>query len=219
MRIYNGRCCQGSVPEYNLCQPTPPTPPTCPYPPYPIQGPPGPPGPRGPMGPVGPQGVQGLQGPVGATGPQGPIGPQGPAGVIGQYASYYALAPADNAAAILPGGTVEFPTARVSTAGITTADGRTFTFAEGGVYYVNFKVNSNEAGQLQLTLNGAPVTSATYGQSTSENAISGTTILNIPAGGTLSVINPTTQTTNITVDPNAGGTAPTTSEITFLKLA
>lgn len=176
----------------NICPPLPPIPPS-PY--YPIPGPPGPPG------------------------PMGPRGPQGPAGTIEQYASFYALAPADNPDAIDPGERVAFPNARLATAGITTTNGEVFNIRDAGVYQVNFRVNSSEAGQLQVELNGVPVVSSVYGTAGTNGEISGNMILNIPANSQFALINPATETTIITVQPNAGGTLPTTSEISFVKLA
>lgn len=194
MTIYNARERNCPIP----CPPMPPVPPMPPFPPAPVPVP----------YPV-----------IGPMGPQGPIGPQGPAGVT-EYASFYATAPADNPTAILPSGAVAFPNTAANSANITRLTNSTFNIAQPGTYLVSFRVNSNEAGQLQLALNGVAQPNTTFGQASANSDISGTTIINTTTPNTtLSVINPATATTNITVTPNAGGTQGSTSDLTILKLA
>lgn len=218
------------------CPPTPPCPP--PVPPCPIiQGPTGPTGPRGPQGlqglqglqgATGPQGVQGLQGPTGQQGPTGAqgiqgetgaTGPTGPAGVS-EYASYYATAPSDNPTAVTAGNAVEFPTTSSQSTGITRLSDSTFNLAEAGTYLVAFRVNSTDAGQLQIAVNSNGLANGIFGTSTEGASIDGVTVITTAqANSVLSIINPTNSTSPITITQNAGGTNPTISTLTIIKLA
>ena len=188
------------------------------------QGIPGPDGAIGPTGPQGPQGVAGATGAVGPTGPQGAtgatgaVGPTGPAGGISEYASFYALAPNDNPTAIAQNTAVEFPNTTASTTGITRLTNSTFNLADTGTYLIMFKVNTNTAGQLGIAVNGAIQPSATFGNAADDGIIEGKTIITTTAANTvLSIVNPIA--TTVTVTPSAGGTEPTVSDLTIIKLA
>ena len=190
-------------------------------------GPQGIPGPDGAIGPTGPQGVAGATGAVGPTGPQGvagptgatgAVGPTGPAGGISEYASFYALAPNDNPTAIAQNTAVEFPNTTASTTGITRLTNSTFNLTDTGTYLIMFKVNTNTAGQLGIAVNGAIQPSATFGNAADDGIIEGKTIITTTAANTvLSIVNPIA--TTVTVTPSAGGTEPTVSDLTIIKLA
>ena len=203
-------------------------------------GPQGIQGETGATGPTGPQGVQGVTGATGATGPQGiqgvagatgPAGPQGvqgetgatgptgPAGVS-EYASYYATAPDDNPTAVTAGNAVEFPTTSSQSTGITRLSDSTFNLAEAGTYLVAFRVNSTNAGQLQIAVNSNGLANGIFGTSTEGASIDGVTVITTAeANSILSIINPTNSTSPITITQNAGGTNPTISTLTIIKLA
>ena len=186
-------------------------------------------GPRGQQGPTGAQGIQGETGATGPTGPQGiqgqtgatgPTGPTGPAGGISDYASYYGVAPTDNANPIGAGNAVEFPGAYAQTGGITRLTDSTFNIAEPGTYLVNFKVNTTEPSQLQININGAATNDLTFGTGSANTDVTGTAVvITVSPNSVLSIINPTTATGSVTVQPNAGGQAPTTSTLSILKLS
>ncbi len=243
-----GQSCVNSSQVRPCPPPVPPYPPEPIPVPYPVVGPTGPTGPMGPMGPQGVQGYQGPQGAIGPTGPQGiagpdgatgPTGPQGvtgavgptgptgatgatgatgPAGGISEYASFYALAPSDNPTAIAQNAAVEFPNTYASTANITKISDSVFNLVQAGTYLIDFKVNSNEPGQLAVALNGTVQTNATFGSAADNGLIDGKMILTLTAANTqLSIINPAT--TSVTVTPSAGGTAATASNLSILKLA
>lgn len=190
-------------------------------------GPTGPQGIPGAVGPTGPQGATGATGAVGPTGPQGvagptgatgAVGPTGPAGGISEYASFYALAPNDNPTAIAQNTAVEFPNTTASTTGITRLTNSTFNLADTGTYLIMFKVNTNTAGQLGIAVNGAVQPSATFGNAADDGIIEGKTIITTTAANTvLSIVNPIA--TTVTVTPSAGGTEPTVSDLTIIKLA
>ena len=189
-------------------------------------GPTGPTGPQGiqgetgATGPTGPQGIQGEPGIPGAVGATGPTGPTGPAGGISDYASYYGVAPTDNANPIGAGNAVEFPGAYAQTGGITRLTDSTFNIAEPGTYLVNFKVNTTEPSQLQININGAATNDLTFGTGSANTDVTGTAVvITVSPNSVLSIINPTTATGSVTVQPNAGGQAPTTSTLSILKLS
>ena len=199
-----------------------------------VQGETGATGPTGPQGiqgeigatgPTGPQGIQGLTGATGPTGPQGiqgltgATGPTGPAGAS-EYASYYATAPGDNPTAVTAGNAVEFPTTSSQSTGITRLSDSTFNLAEAGTYLVAFRVNSTNAGQLQIAVNSNGLANGIFGTSTEGASIDGVTVITTAeANSILSIINPTNSTSPITITQNAGGTNPTISTLTIIKLA
>lgn len=199
-----------------------------------LQGPTGQQGPTGAQGiqgetgatgPTGPQGIQGLTGATGPTGPQGiqgetgATGPAGPAGAS-EYASYYATAPGDNPTAVTAGNAVEFPTTSSQSTGITRLSDSTFNLAEAGTYLVAFRVNSTNAGQLQIAVNSNGLANGIFGTSTEGASIDGATVITTAqANSVLSIINPTNSTSPITITQNAGGTNPTISTLTIIKLA
>ena len=191
-------------------------------------GPTGPQGIQGQTGATGPTGPQGIQGETGATGPTGPQGIQGVAGATGptgpagasEYASYYATAPGDNPTAVTAGNAVEFPTTSSQSTGITRLSDSTFNLAEAGTYLVAFRVNSTNAGQLQIAVNSNGLANGIFGTSTEGASIDGVTaITTAQANSVLSIINPTNSTSPITITQNAGGTNPTISTLTIIKLA
>ena len=202
--------------------------PTGPTGPQGIQGEPGIAGAVGATGPTGPTGPQGIQGVTGATGPTGPqgiqgvtgaTGPTGPAGAS-EYASYYATAPGDNPTAVTAGNAVEFPTTSSQSTGITRLSDSTFNLAEAGTYLVAFRVNSTDAGQLQIAVNSNGLANGIFGTSTEGSSIDGVTVITTAqANSVLSIINPTNSTSPITITQNAGGANPTISTLTIIKLA
>lgn len=220
----NSKC---PIPPIPPCPPCPPPiPPVPPEPipvPYPVVGPRGP---MGPMGPMGPQGVPGIQGPAGPQGPRGfqgitgPEGPQGPAGTLDGYASFYGLSPTDYPTTIGASQPVPFPSTGANSDNITRLSASTFQLAEPGTYLVSYRVNASEAGQLQVAINGAGVPSTTTGQESVDGVISGQSVVTTDAANSvLSIINPATDASVITVTPTAGGANPTANQLTILKLA
>lgn len=165
----------------------------------------------GPPGPMGPRGPRGHRGPMGPQGPAAPVVPQ-------VYGSYYALAPADNPNPITAGQAVAFPSV-ASSDGVVQTSPTTFNLVEPGTYNVNYRINSSTAGQLQVALNGAGVAYTTTGINAGNDVISGNTMITTTAPNTLlSIINPATNTTSVTVAQNAGGTVPTASQLNITKI-
>ncbi|MBQ8891934.1 MAG: collagen-like protein [Bacilli bacterium] len=184
-------------------------------------GPTGPQGIRGEIGPTGPQGIQGEIGPTGPQGIQGATGPTGPMGGIINYADFYALMPPDNAATVAPGTDVSFPQdGPNSGVTITRTGASSFNLSEIGTYQIYFNVPVSEAGQLELTLNGAPLSYTVVGRATGTSNISGlflveTTTIN----SILTVRNPSGNAAALTITPLAGGTNSVSAHLVIIQIA
>lgn len=170
-----------------------------------------PPGLRGPAGP---------QGPVGPRGPMGLPGPAGPAGGILGFADYYALMPPDNVAEIAPGADIAFP--QDGTSGgtsIVRMGPSSFRLTDIGSYQVFFQVNTDQSGQLILTLNGVDLPYTVVGRTTGTSQIVGMTIVTTTAANcVLTVRNPAGNTTPLTITPRAGGTRPVSAHLVIVRL-
>jgi hypothetical protein len=193
----------------------------------------------GAVGAAGAAGVQGIQGIAGAAGPPGPpgvpgqVGPQGPAGpqgdpgVVGpagldtpaDYAEFYALMPGDNAAPIGTGNPVAFPQNGPATGGVARLDSNEFILTQVGTYRVEFSVPVDEAGQLELTLNGAPLPYTVTGRATGSSLITGEALVTTNgAGSLLSVVNPVGNPTALSISPQAGGSEPVAAWLIIQRL-
>ncbi len=159
-------------------------------------------------GATGGLGATGPVGPTGDAGDLGATGPVGPAGSISNYALFYALMPGDNTSTVAVGAAVEFPQDGVNAGGIITrASASTFTLGSVGYYEVTMQVSVDEAGQLQLALNGVGVAYTVVGRATGTSQIVISTIIEtIIPNEVLSVINPLGNSTALTITPSAGGT-------------
>ena len=124
-------------------------------------------------------------------------------GGVLNYADFYALMPPDNATTVAPGTDVSFlqdgPNSGVS---ITRTGASSFNLSEIGTYQVYFNVPVSEAGQLELTLNGAPLTYTVVGRATGTSDILGmflvdTTVIN----SMLTARNPAGNAAALTITP------------------
>lgn len=179
-------------------------------------------GPTGPIGPTGP-GV-GATGATGATGPAGATGATGAAGAAGgvlDFADFFALMPPDNAATVAIGGDVDFPQDGPARAGTTilrsTAD--SFILSDIGSYQILFQVSVNEPGQLVLTLNGIEQAYTVVGRATGTSQIVGIAVVTTTSINTiLTVRNPATESTALTITPLAGGTESVSAHLVITRL-
>ena len=174
------------------------------------QGPAGPQGARGPIGPMGPQGFTGATGATGATGPQGPQGPQGETGATGATgpqgpAGTNDVLYANSAANTVATNTIIPLTQNAATTGTTmSVANNAVTVTDEGYYLITYFVNGSvPSGDMTtaLYLNGSPVSgeTITLGNTAGNNqAASKTVLLNVPAGGTLSLYNTSAQTATLT---------------------
>ncbi|MGG0326604.1 collagen-like repeat preface domain-containing protein [Bacillus mycoides] len=193
-------------------------------------------GPTGATGPTGDIGPTGVTGPTGATGPTGDIGPTGVTGSTGDigptgatggvldFADFYALMPPDNAATVAVGGDVDFPRdGPFSGAGIARTGADTFNLSAIGSYQVLFQVSVTEAGQLVLTLNsGAGAVELAYtvvGRATGTSQIVGMALVQTSViNSILTVRNPASESTALTITPLAGGTESVSAHLVITRL-
>ncbi|EOP46335.1 collagen-like triple helix repeat-containing protein, partial [Bacillus cereus] len=196
----------------------------------------GPTGATGPTGDIGPTGVTGSTGDIGPTGATGSTGDIGPTGVTGptgatgstggvlDFADFYALMPPDNAATVAVGGDVDFPRdGPFSGAGIARTGADTFNLSAIGSYQVLFQVSVTEAGQLVLTLNsGAGAVELAYtvvGRATGTSQIVGMALVQTSViNSILTVRNPASESTALTITPLAGGTESVSAHLVITRL-
>ena len=171
------------------------------------------PGSIGPTGPTVPQGVTGV------AGPTGPTGPAGTGGVL-NFADFFALMPPDNAATVAPGTDVDFPqNGSNSGSGIARTGADSFNLSEIGTYQILFQVGTDEAGQLVLTLNGSELAYTVVGRATGTSQIVGMTIVTTTTiNSILTVRNPSSNATALTITPLAGGTQPVSAHLVILQI-
>ncbi len=132
--------------------------------------------------------------------------------------------PPDNAATVAPGTDVSFPQdGPTSGATIVRTGASTFNLSVIGTYQVLFQVSVDEAGQLVLTLDsGAGAVQLPYtvvGRATGTSQIVGmalveTTVIN----SILTVRNPASAATALTITPVAGGTEPVSTHLVIMQI-
>ena len=202
-------------------------------------------GPQGIQGDIGLQGPQGIQGEIGLQGIQGPTGPPGPPGSSDEnestghtgptrpiglpgtpggvlsYADLYALMPGDNSSTIAPGTDVQFPnTGPITGSNITRLTASTFNLNPIGTYLIQFQVNINEPGQLCVALNLAEVPYTIVGRSTGITQLMGVCIINTTTINTIiSIRNPASETTALTITPFGGGTNPVSAHLVIIQIS
>lgn len=172
------------------------------------------------MGPTGAVGATESTGATGAPGEIGPTGPQGIAGGVLNFADFYALMPPDNAATVAPGTDVSFQQDGLNSgSGIARIDVSSFNLASIGTYQVLFQVSVTEAGQLELTLNGASLDYTVVGRATGTSQIIGISIVeNTSINSILTVRNPADNSTALTITPLAGGTEPVSAHLVITQI-
>jgi hypothetical protein len=171
--------------------------------------------------PRGPQGDQGPRGQMGdACLPSTPacVGPPGTA-AVSEFAQFFALAPPDNAATVAPGAAVDFPQNGPTQGGIARTSPDAFVLADVGTYRVGFIVSVSEAGQLALNLDGNELGYTVFGRATGASQIVGEALVTTTgSNSTLSVVNPTGNSTALTITPLAGGTHPVATSLVIQRL-
>jgi hypothetical protein len=131
--------------------------------------------------------------------------------------------PPDNAATVAVGGAVDFPSDGPSDGQIVRTGPDTFNLPDIGTYRVAFSVPVTEAGQLELTLDsGAGATELPYtvsGRATGTSPISGESLITTTASDSvLSVVNPSGNSTALTITPLAGGTHAVSASLVIERL-
>ena len=138
-----------------------------------------------------------------------------------QYAEFYAVMPAENATAVAPGDSVDFPNNGSFFGGIVRSGTSAFEFVLPvvGSYEVYFSVSVAEAGQLGVLLNSALVPSSIVGKDGLDSQLIGRCVVDTTvANSILSIVNPISNSTSLTLTPNAGGTEAVTATLLIKRL-
>jgi hypothetical protein len=163
----------------------------------------------------------GATGATGATGPTGATGATGAAGGVLDFADFYALMPPDNAATVAVGTDVQFPQDGPNSGSgqIARTGPNAFSLAAVGTYQIMFQVSVTEASQLVLTLNGLELPYTVVGRATGTNQIVGMALVQTTtANSVLTVRNPGSESTALTITPLAGGTNPVSAHLVITRL-
>lgn len=165
-------------------------------------------------GPTGTQGSTGAQGQIGPTGTQGPSG-------FSSYADFYALMPGDNSSTVVVGDSVQFPqNGPTSASGITRLTASTFNLANIGTYNIRFQVSVTEAGQLVVVANALEIAATVVGRATGTSQIIGDCLFTTTSINTIiSINNPASNSTALTITPSAGGASNVSAHLVILQLA
>lgn len=95
----------------------------------------------------------------------------------------------------------------------------TFQMGAIGTYRVSFEVPVTEPGQLELTLNGAALPYTVVGRATGTSEIVGDSLVNVASvNSIIEVVNPSEESTALTITPLAGGTLPASASLVIQKL-
>jgi hypothetical protein len=148
---------------------------------------------------------------------------QGPPGTpaVSEFAEFYALMPSDNASTVAVGGAVDFPEDGPISGAITRSgeSASVFVLSEIGTYRVSFVVPVTEAGQLVLRLEGDELPYTVVGRATGTSQIVGESLVETSeADSELEVVNPSGNTTALTITPIAGGTRPVSASLVIQQL-
>jgi hypothetical protein len=146
-------------------------------------------------------------------------GAKSTAGVLG-FAKFYALMPNDNSAAVAVGAAVAFPNAGTSSGSdISALSSSTFQLASIGTYSISWQVSVSEAAQLLLKLNSTEDLTTVVGRATGTNQLVGNDLITTTSINTvLSVVNPTGNSTALTITTVAGGTKPVAATLIITRI-
>ncbi|MDD4844544.1 MAG: hypothetical protein PHU31_09465 [Anaerotignum sp.] len=133
--------------------------------------------------------------------------------------------PPNNSATVGTGTDVSFPQNGPSSGAliIRTSDS-TFQLSSIGVYQVLFQVSVNEPGQLVLTLDSGAgsfeLPETVVGRATGTSQIVGIALIKTTvANSILTVRNPASESTALTITPRAGGTEPVSAHLVIMQIA
>jgi len=210
------------------------------------QGPNGPNGEPGATGAMGATGTMGTMGTMGTAGQSVATSVEAPgahctyggamlvaasgttyvcngAPAVTAYGYFFAQMPADNAATVAPGGSVEFPQDGPLD-GITRATASAFTLPAVGVYEVSWQVSVNEAGQLVLALDSGAgfvdVANTLVGRATGTTQLVGHALVKTTAASSkVTLRNPAGNPSALTITPLAGGAATVTAGLVIKRIS
>ena len=134
-------------------------------------------------------------------------------------ADFYALMPSDNPATIAAGSNIEFPNDGPNQGSISRSTASTFTLTNVGTYLIQFQVSINEAAQLCITINSVEQPHTVVGRATGTNQIVGLSLITtFSPNSIISIRNPISESTALTLTPLAGGTDPVSAHLVILQL-
>jgi hypothetical protein len=124
------------------------------------------------------------------------------------FANFFALMPGDNSATVAPGSAVQFPQDGPFGSGvITRLTASTMQLGPIGFGNVFFQVSIDEPGQLVIKVNGVELAYTVVGRATGTSQITGMALVQTTTvNSVISIVNPTGESTALTITPIAGGT-------------
>jgi len=137
------------------------------------------------------------------------------------FADFYAIMPSDNTTSVAPGAAVAFPNTGPTSGGsdITNTSSTTFQLSAIGTYMVSWQVSVTEPGQLALKLNDTENLTTVVGRATGTSQIAGNRLITTVAPNSiLRVVNPTGNSTALTITPLAGGTSPVSASLVITRI-
>lgn len=135
------------------------------------------------------------------------------------FADFYALMPADNAAPVTVGTSVQFPQDGSTNGVITRTGASTFNLPAIGTYEITFQVSVQEPGQLVLVLNGIERAATVVGRAQGNSQITGSCLITTTTiNSVLSINNPIGNPFALTISPLAGGTQPVSAHLVIKQL-
>lgn len=166
-------------------------------------------------GPTGATGATGAAGATGATGSTGATGATGAAGALLGYGYIYNL----TAQSVAVEATVPFDS-NGPLSGVThTASSDSIVVVSAGTYSIVFSVSGTEPNQFALFVNGVAQTSTVYGSGAGTQQNTGSAILTLGAGDTITLVNHSSAAA-VTLASVVGGTqANVNASVTILRLA
>ncbi len=129
--------------------------------------------------------------------------------------------PPYNADTVAPGTDRDFPQdGPNSGTNISRLSASSFNLSNIGIYQIFFQVSITEAGQLELTLNGAPIDYTVVGRATGSNQIVGMFLVETTTvNSVLTVRNPAGNSTALTITPLAGGTLSVSAHLVITQIS
>ena len=137
------------------------------------------------------------------------------------FGDFFALMPPDNAATVAVGAAVGFPQdgPNSGNGAIMRLSPSDFQLHAIGTYQVMFQVSVTEAGQLVLDLNGVDLSYTVVGRATGTTQMVGTFLVSTTElDSQLSVRNPISGVSALSITPLAGGTQPVSAHLVITRL-
>ncbi|MFF2479828.1 collagen-like protein [Paenibacillus sp. NPDC058071] len=187
----------------------------------------GPAGPTGETGPTGPAGATGARGPSGLQGPAGVTGPPGAAGTSFITSALFVRSTIEQELAAAPSPGAQGPVVQFDNTAVVTGTALSFTapssinILETGLYSIEWEVFpiSEEDSVFGLFINSVLVAGSNYGTSTDSNPYTGQTLVNLTAGGVLTLHRIDDTASFVELNTSVGDTPVINASIVILKIA